>query len=148
MQQLAATTPWVGQYCAIKKVIVCVHFSFRLPPSTPLLAEIQATLFGLMYFLPFYRLIIIESDCAQMLSRLHQPQHVSGNYHLRLLHTMLHYHRLDIIHTYREANMPAHYLAQHAMIHPATSVFNRHNLPPLVRASLTLDLTSVSLRTG
>lgn len=126
----------------------CVSaLSFHLPPCTPLMAEIQATVFGLLYFLPLYRSLIIESDCAQMLSCLRQPQTVFGNYHLRFLQTLIRLHRLEITHTYREANTVAQYLAQHAMMFPRTCYFTSSSLPPMVRASITLDLTSSSLRT-
>lgn len=126
----------------------CIQaLSFRLPHGTPLQAEIQATLFGLMYFLPIYRSLIVESDCAQMIACLCKPRQPTGNYHLRQLHDLVSEHQLVLIHTYRETNMPAHYLAQHAMMHPTTGLYNRHTLPSLVKASVALDLTSAALRT-
>lgn len=143
----------VGQHYAAGGGILRDHngscikaLSFRLPRCPPLQAEIQATLFILLYFLPFYRSIIVESDCAQMLASLSRPRRSTGNYHLRLLHELICQHRLDLVHTYRETNMPAHYLAQHAMLQPLTGEYNSSTLPPLVRASVTLDLSSAALR--
>lgn len=143
----------VGRHYAAGDVILrdsngaCVHaVAFRLPPCMPLLAEIQAALFGLLYFLPFYRALIIETDCAQMLQRLRQRQPIFGNFHLRLLHMVVIQNNLDVNHIYREANMPAHYIAHHAMTSPLTSYFSSSSLPPMVRDAVTLDLTSASLR--
>lgn len=120
--------------------------SFRLPHSTPFAAETQTALFGLLYFLPLYRSLVLESDCAQLITRLRPPNPIFGNYHLWLLWILLHHHRLDYIHVYREANMVAHYLAQHAMMFPHTRYYSRHNLPSLVRGAIVLDLSSVNLR--
>lgn len=123
-----------------------VALSFRLPPSTPLHAEIQAAFFGLLYFLPLYRNITLESDCAQMISRLARPQMVHGNYYLQHLHPLIYLHRIEYHHIYREANMAAHYLAQYAMQDPITQVYSSHTLPALVRSATLLDLSSVQLR--
>lgn len=143
----------VGRHYAAGGVILrdsngaCVRaVAFRLPPCTLLLAEIQAALFGLLYFLPLYRMLVIETDCAHMLQRLRQQQPIFGNFHLRLLHVLVIQNNLDINHVYREANMPAHYLAHHAMTSPLTSYFSSSSLPPMVRAAVNLDLTSASLR--
>lgn len=40
--------------------------SFRLPMSSPFLAETQADLFGLLFFLSAYPHIILETDCQQL----------------------------------------------------------------------------------
>lgn len=125
----------------------CVRaVAFRLPSCPPLQAEIQAALFGLLYFLPLYRSLIIETDCAQLLQRLRQQQPVFGNFHLKLLQLLITRHNLEIQHVFREANMPAHYLAQHAMLSPCTSFFTSSSLPSMVRAAVSLDLTSATLR--
>lgn len=143
----------VGRHYAAGGAILRNHrgsclgaISFRLPLSPPLHAEIQAVVFGLLYFLPFYRTIILESDCAQLIDRLTWQNIVHGNSHLQRLHSLVHFHRLPYSHIYREANMAAHYLEQHVMLYPRTKHYTSDTLPSLVRAAVTLDLTSVHLR--
>lgn len=142
----------VGRHYAAGGAILCDHagrcvgaISFRLPPSTPFTAEIQAAVFGLLYFLPLYCSIVLETDCLQLITRLSQPCLIHGNYYLRLLHTLTHLHRLDFLHIYTEANTTAHYLAQHAMLNPM-QCYTSHSLTPLVHASISLDLTTSHLR--
>lgn len=108
-------------------IVIARHRKFdkMLEVCRPLMAEIQAALFGILHFLPSFRPLMIETDCELLVMRLRDMQRIHGNFHLHLLHSLLHWGGLDIAHTYREANMAAHSLTQQAMLHPETgSAFN------------------------
>lgn len=105
--------------------------SFHLPLSTPNVAELQAAYLSFLYFATQWGSIDVEVDAYGVVTATqHNNDGLATMFRALLRSTMA-----TITYTPREANQPAHYLAQYGQLHHQLTVFPTvASLPSMVRA--------------
>lgn len=88
----------------------------------PLRVEAQAALLAIIYYIPSYGNVILEVDCAELLSILASASFMFAPNLLRLRNLLLSL-SLPLVHMPRETNVPAHLLAQLAL---STQIFTSY----------------------
>lgn len=112
--------------------------SFHLSLTSLAIAEFQAAYFAYLYFATQWNAIDVEVDAQGVISDV---QH-SGSQHALIFRTLLVSASSELTHVPRDANQPAHFLAQYGQLHQHLTVFRSiSQLPPLTRASYQTEST-------
>lgn len=102
----------------------------------PLRVEAQAAFLALIHYLPRYGDVILEVDCAELITlTAFSSSLLSPDIHM--LRTLMLSRSLPFVHTPRETNEPAHLLAQLALpTQTFTSYDSFASLPSSLRGSI------------